>query len=147
VFDDRQRIVILYSHPLLGEGIAQLLADEVDADVQLCQVDDVECTRAALMDTPDVVILERSAMIQATDLLHLAPSALLIDVGLDAGPTWSYHRDLLSSQPDAIIGAIRGRRTPGGPGTAVGPGTEPAGTEVAGRRSGKARAALPGART
>jgi hypothetical protein len=142
VFDDRQRIVILYSHPLLGEGIAQLLADEVDADVQLCQVDDVECTRAALMDTPDVVILERSSLVEATDLLHLAPSALLIDVGLDAGPTFTYHRDQLSSQPDAIIGAIRERRSPAGPGTPVGPGTE-----AANKRRVARRPALPGARS
>jgi len=69
-------------------------------------VDGVETARAALASSPDVVILERCAPVQAIDLLRIAPSALFIDVGLDAGPSWTYRRDALSSQPDEILRTI-----------------------------------------
>ena len=104
-----QHIVILYSHPLLGEGIAQLLSAHSGLEVELVAVDDGGATRTALEANPDVVILERNSHVQALELLRMAPSALFIDVGLDAGPSWAYHRDLLSGQPEGIVDVIRGR--------------------------------------
>ena len=102
-----RRVVILYSHPLLGEGLAHLLGGDAELDVQLVRVDDLEAAEAALATAPDVVILERSLPLQAIDLLRIAPQALLIDVGLDAGPSWAYRREELSPQPDQILQTIR----------------------------------------
>jgi DNA-binding NarL/FixJ family response regulator len=102
-----RRVVILYSHPLLGEGLAHLLGGDADLDIQLVRVDDLAAAEAALATAPDVVILERSLPLQAIDLLRVAPQALLIDVGLDAGPSWAYRREELSPQPDEILQTIR----------------------------------------
>jgi hypothetical protein len=102
-----RRVVILYSHPLLGEGLAHLLGGDADLDVQLVRVDDLDAAEAALATSPDVVILERSLPLQAIDLLRVAPQALLIDVGLDAGPSWAYRREELSPLPDEILRTIR----------------------------------------
>jgi hypothetical protein len=112
-----RRVVILYSHPLLGEGLARLLGGDRDLHVELVRVDappDAEAALAACPgpDCPDVVIVERSVPVQAMDLLRVAPSALLIDVGLDAGPSFTYRRDELSPQPDDILRTIRARRRP-----------------------------------
>ena len=108
--------MILYSHPLFGEGLAHLLATDHGLEVRLVATDDLVAAESALTDQPpDVVILERTLPLQAIDLLRIAPNALLIDVGLDAGPSWTYRRDELSPQPDEILRAIRGRR-PGRPG-------------------------------
>jgi hypothetical protein len=112
----RQRVVILYSHPLLGEGLGHLLATERDLIVELARVDDLAEVELALQSAPDVVILERTPPVQAIDVLRLAPAALVIHVGLDPGPAWAYHRDELGSQPDALLRAIHGRdeATPSG---------------------------------
>lgn len=107
--DGRQQVVILYSHPLLGEGLGRLLAADPALAVELIQVGDLDQAREALVDSPDVVILERTPPVQAIDLMRLAPSALLIDVGLDAGPTWTWRRDEVASQPEELLRLIHGR--------------------------------------
>jgi hypothetical protein len=110
-----RRVVILYSHPLLGEGLAHLLGADRDLSVELVRVDDEPDLETVLAGNPDVVIVERSVAIKAIDLLQVAPSALLIDVGLDAGPSWAYRREELSPQPDEILRTIRARgRSPRG---------------------------------
>jgi hypothetical protein len=107
--EQRQRVVILYSHPLLGEGLGRLLTADPALQVELVRVDDLEGAEQALAGGPDVVVLERTAPIQALDLLRFAPSALFIDVGLDAGPSWTIRRDELSPQPEELLRAIHGR--------------------------------------
>jgi hypothetical protein len=101
-----RRVVILYDHPLLGEGLERLLRAGTDLQVELVHVDGVDAAQSVLATNPDVVILERSAPLQAIDLLRFAPCALFIDVGLDAGPSWAYRRDELSPQPEEILRAI-----------------------------------------
>jgi DNA-binding NarL/FixJ family response regulator len=121
-----QRVVILYAHPLLGEGLARLLGADSRLSVEAVHAEDAESARAALGDAPDVVIVERTAFVRAVDLLALASGALVIDVGLDAGSTWAYHCDELPGQPDALLRTIReaGRRAPQ-PGGRGGPARPP----------------------
>jgi DNA-binding NarL/FixJ family response regulator len=109
---ESMRVVILYDHPLLGEGLERLLRDRTDLDVRLVRLDGVEAAKAALEGGPDVVIVERCAPIAAIDLLALAPDTMFIDVGLDAGPSWTYRRDAISPRPEDILEAITGRVRP-----------------------------------
>lgn len=109
---ETRRVVILYDHPLLGEGLERLLRGQPGLAVELVHVDGIDAARAALAADPDVVILERCAPVQAIDLLRLAPDALFIDVGLDAGPSWTYRRDELAPQPEDILRAITERPRP-----------------------------------
>lgn len=101
-----QRVVILYANPLLGEGLGRIVAADSALRVELVHVDDAAAAERALADPPDVVILERGLPQQAVDLLRLVPSALFIDVGLDAGPTWTYSRAELSPLPEDLLRAI-----------------------------------------
>jgi DNA-binding NarL/FixJ family response regulator len=106
----RVTVVVLYTHPLLGEGVEKMLAAEDGFDVVAVSSRDIEAAERALTSEPDVVVFERNTPLQAIDLLKLTPNALLIDVGMDAGPTWTYHREQISAQPEGILEAIRGLR-------------------------------------
>ena len=40
-------------------------------------------------------------------VLELVPDALIIDVGIGPGPTFTYRREEISARPDGILAAIR----------------------------------------
>ena len=109
---ETRRVLILYDHPLLGEGLERLLRDRSDLQVQLVHVDSLDVARAAVLSQPDVVIMERCAPVAAIDLIRLAPDTVFIDVGLDAGPSWTYRREEISPRPEAILQAIGSRPRP-----------------------------------
>lgn len=103
-------VVILYTHPLLGEGLARLLAAEPDLDIVTIPTREVAAAEEAIATVPDVIIFERSEPLQAIDLMRFAPNALLIDVGMDAGPTFTYHREEIAAKPEGILRAIHHMR-------------------------------------
>lgn len=100
-------VLILYSHPLLGEGIARLLESEPGLSVSSVNSVDVEAAERLLALAPDVVIFERGEHDRAVQLLEFVPDALVIDVGIDAGPAFTYHREKISAKFDVILAAIR----------------------------------------
>lgn len=123
-----RRVVILYAHPLLGEGLARILRTDPGLAIEAVHVEDLQAAATVLADAPDVIVMERGAL-QAPDVLALAPAALLIDVGLDTGSSWAYHRDELSPQPEdilrAILGAPAARRSRPAPARRAPHGTAP----------------------
>jgi DNA-binding NarL/FixJ family response regulator len=111
----RVTVVILYTHALLGEGLAKLLAAEPGLEITAVATHEIAQAETALSGGPDVVIFERNDPLGAIDLLKFAPDALLIDVGMDAGPTFSYQREEISPKPDGIVRAIRHMKRVRGP--------------------------------
>ena len=105
--DRHTTVVILYRHPLFGEGIEHLLAGEPDLDVTAAPSDDLEAMARSLAAAPDVVIYERGCPDTAVEVLRAVPDALVIDVALDPGPTFTYHREEIQSEPSGIVEAIR----------------------------------------
>ena len=103
----RVSVVILYRHPLFGEGIAHLLSSEPDLDVAWVALDDAASMERSLSHAPNVVVFERGDPDTAVEILRQAPEALVIDVCLNPGPTFAYHREEIHSQPDGILAAIR----------------------------------------
>jgi DNA-binding NarL/FixJ family response regulator len=103
-------VLILYSHPLLGEGIAKLLAAEPGLEVMPVDGADAKSAEQMLAHAPDVVIFERGDGDRAVELLESVPDALVIDVGIDAGPAFTYHREQISARFDGILQAIRQSR-------------------------------------
>jgi len=103
----RLSVVILYRHPLFGEGIAHLLSGEPDLAVTSVALEDGVAMARAMAREPNVVVFERGTPDTAVEILRLAPEALVIDVCLSPGPTFTYHREEIRSQPDGIVQAIR----------------------------------------
>lgn len=122
------RIVILYGHPMLGEGIASLLRGGPDVAVELVHVEEPGVVPAALAGDPDVVIIERGAGLDPIALLPLAPTALFIDVGLDPGPTWTLLREQVGPNPEEILRLVGERVHPrcAEPAASIEPATVPA---------------------
>jgi DNA-binding NarL/FixJ family response regulator len=108
-------VVILYRHPLFGEGIGHLLSNEPDMVVACAASDDPDAVAEVLARDPNVVIFERGDPDMAVEILRYAPEALLIDVTMDPGPAFAWHREEIQSRPDGIVGAIRAVRKPDRP--------------------------------
>lgn len=113
--DRRVSVVVLYTHPLFGQGLARLLSAEPGLDVTPVAASDPEQAACLLAMAPDVVVFERGDPDTACDILRYAPTALVIDVSLSPGPTFTYQRHEVQARPEVILQAIRGIREPGRP--------------------------------
>ena len=76
----QHRVVILYEHALLGEGIAKYLRAQTGIEATLGSAKDPEAVESALALGPEVVIFESDDPLQQFHLSTLVPHAVLIDV-------------------------------------------------------------------
>lgn len=129
------RVVVLYSHPLLGEGLGRMLAAEPDLVVTTVNLGTIEALDEALASRPDVVVFEEGGPIGVLDVLRRSGATVVIDVDITSSTAWTLRRQAVRSAPEEVLGAIRdalaGRAaedpTPpvaqfARPATAVGPG-------------------------
>ena len=101
------RVLVLYSHALMGEGLGRMLADEPGL-----AVDAVDCTSdaavtAALETEPSVIVLEEGGCMDAADLMRRTRCPLVLDVDITTTRAWTLRREILSSRPDDFLAAIR----------------------------------------
>jgi hypothetical protein len=73
-------VVILYEHPLLGEGIAKYLRVRAGVEATVASAYDSKAVTSALALDPAVVIFELTDPLQQIGLASLAPNAVLVDV-------------------------------------------------------------------
>lgn len=106
--DDRPiSVLILYAHALLGEGLVGLLSAEPGLAIAAVRCDDTGMVERGLAAAPQVIIFERGDPDRAVQILELVPDALIIDVGIGPGPTFTYRREEIPAWPDAILATIR----------------------------------------
>lgn len=93
------RIVILYLHPLLGEGLASLLSAEVGVTVTAVERSDEPAVERALSAEPDLVVLEGADSSRTSNApMHRSPSAYFTTMdahGRAVGPPLSDPEDVL----------------------------------------------------
>jgi DNA-binding NarL/FixJ family response regulator len=80
VSEAQYHVVILYEHPLLGEGIAKYLRAQAGVEATVVSAYDAAAVISALALDPGVVIFELHDPLQQVGLAVLAPNAVLIDV-------------------------------------------------------------------
>ena len=111
----KRRVAVVYTHPLFGRGIAQLL--QADGELQ------VSCLEAALPEAseqlkrlrPHAIVLEgREEDLLVRDLTRGLPRALIILVRLEDDVMDAYYgRQVMTACPETLVKIIhRGRRPP-----------------------------------
>ncbi len=99
-------VVVLYEHPLLGEGIAAYLARE-GVEVTALPVDDVDAVSEAVGASTLVLVIERGAPDGAVPLPRMSPDAAVIDVShtVAAGEV----PDVCLAGLESILGVVRAK--------------------------------------
>lgn len=120
------RVVVLYSHPLLGEGLGRMLAAEPDLIVTTVNLGTIEALDEALAAKPDVVVFEEGGPIGVLEVLRRSGATVVVDVDITSSTAWTLRRQALRSAPEEVLGAIR--EALAGRVAAVPPGDAPAET-------------------
>ena len=117
------RVVVLYSHPLLGEGLGRMLAAEPGLTVTTVSLGTLDGLDEALAGAPDVVVFEEGGPIGILDVLRRSGATVIVDVDITSSTAWTLQRHELRSAPDEVLGAVREalavRASSAGPGKPV----------------------------
>jgi hypothetical protein len=101
------RVLVLYSHPLMGEGLGQMLAAEPGVMVDAVDVAVPEAVEAALAREPAVIVVEEGGAMDAADVMRRSNCPVVLDVDITTTRAWTLRRELLSSRPDEFLATIR----------------------------------------
>jgi chemotaxis response regulator CheB len=101
------RVLVLYSHPLMGEGLGRMLADEPGLVVDAVDVSMTGAVDAALATEPDVIIVEEGGAIDAGDIVRRSTCSVVLDVDITTTNAFSLRREALSTRPDDFLASLR----------------------------------------
>ncbi len=101
------RVVVLYSHPLMGEGLGRMLAAEPGLAVEAVDVALPSAVDAALAAGPEVVIVEEGGPLDAADVVRRSTCSVVLDVDITKANAWSLRREAMSTRPDDFLATLR----------------------------------------
>ena len=101
------RVLVLYSHPLMGEGLGRMLAAEPGLAVDAVDVAQTGAVDAALASLPDVIIVEEGGQLDAADIVRRSTCSVVLDVDITTTNAWSLRREVLSTRPDDFLASLR----------------------------------------
>jgi DNA-binding NarL/FixJ family response regulator len=101
------RVLVLYSHPLLGQGLERMLAAESGVTVDAVDIAETDAVTAALASEPAVVVLEEGGNVDAADVVRRSHCCLVLDVDITAANGFSLRRETFAAGPDALLATIR----------------------------------------
>jgi DNA-binding NarL/FixJ family response regulator len=108
VTPDPVRVLVLYSHPLMGEGLGRMLAAEPGVTVSAVNVAESAAVDAALAGDPSVIVVEEGGVVDAADVMRRSSCPVVLDVDITSTRAWTLRREILSTRPDDFLEAIRG---------------------------------------
>jgi chemotaxis response regulator CheB len=106
VTTQRIRVLVVYSHQILGEGLERMLEAEDRIEVTAVSVDAEALLETALAGDPDVIVLEEGGPLHAADILSRTKAPVIIDVDIASADAWTYRRDPIRSGPDELLDAV-----------------------------------------
>ncbi len=104
---DPVRVLLLYSHPLMGEGLLKMLAAEPGVAVDAVDIGITEAVDAAIALDPDVIVVEEGGAVDAADVVRRSDCPVVLDVDITTTRAWTLRRETLSTRPDDFLAAIR----------------------------------------
>jgi DNA-binding NarL/FixJ family response regulator len=106
VANDPVRVLVLYSHPLMGEGLQRMLGDVEGLEVVAVSLDRDDGLDEALAGDPAVIVIEKGGVVSAGDLLARTDCPVVIEVDIASAEALSYRRDQIRSRPEEVVAAI-----------------------------------------
>jgi DNA-binding NarL/FixJ family response regulator len=103
---DPVKVLVLYDHPLLGEGLGALMASEPELEVERVAMDEPDAMERAIAAGADVVILEEGGPVGLVDLLRDGRCRAIVDVSINTSQAWTIRREAIASDPDSLIDRI-----------------------------------------
>lgn len=101
------RVLVLYSHPLMGEGLGRMLAAESGLIVEAVDISEEAAVASALATEPQVVVVEEGGAVDAADIVRRSHASLVLDVDINTTSAFTLRRESLSSRPDDFLATIR----------------------------------------
>ena len=101
------RVLVLYSHPLMGEGLGRMLAAEPGIEVESADIAEPCAVALALSHEPEVVIVEEGGPLDAADIVRRSRCSVVLDVDITTTRAWSLRREILSTRPDDFLASLR----------------------------------------
>ncbi len=101
------RVLVLYSHPLMGEGLGRMLADEPGIAAEAVDISVPGAVDAALATEPDVIIVEEGGPLDAADIVRRSNCSVVLDVDITTTNAWTLRREALSTRPDDFLASLR----------------------------------------
>lgn len=101
------RVLVLYSHPLMGEGLGRMLAAEPGVLVTAVDIAEPDAVTAALAGEPEVIVVEEGGAVDAADVVRRSHASLVLDVDITTTRAFTLRREALSTRPDDFLAAIR----------------------------------------
>jgi len=108
VSPDPVRVLLLYSHPLMGEGLGKMLAAEPGVVVDAVDIGFTAAVDAAIARDPDVIVVEEGGAVDAADVVRRSSCPVVLDVDITTTSAWTLRREALSTRPDDFLATIRG---------------------------------------
>ena len=103
---DPVKVLVLYDHPLLGEGLGALMASVPELEVERVAMGEPDAMERAIAAGADVVILEEGGPVGLVDLLRDGRCRAIVDVSISTSQAWTIRREAISSDPDSLIDRI-----------------------------------------
>jgi DNA-binding NarL/FixJ family response regulator len=100
------KVLVLYNHPLLGEGLGTLMASIPEIEVQRIAMSDPDAMARAIASDADVVILEEGGPVGLVDILRESRCRAIVDVSISSSQAWTIRREEIAPDPDSLIDRI-----------------------------------------
>ena len=101
------RVLLLYSHPLMGEGLGRMLAAEPGIELDSADMSLPNAVTAALAREPEVVIVEEGGPLDAADIVRRSRCSVVLDVDITTTQAWALCRESFSTRPDDFIASLQ----------------------------------------
>jgi hypothetical protein len=105
---DPVRVLVLYDHPLLGEGLGALMSSVPGLHVERIAMGDPDAMERAVAANADVVILEDGGPVGLLDVLRGSRCRAIVDVSMGTSRAWTIRREEIEPDPESLIDRIVG---------------------------------------